>query len=349
MVGSNNYLGLTHHPKILEAAERAMRKYGSGCTGSRFLNGTLELHLELENQLAHFVNKEAALVFSTGYQVNLGVISSLIGSKDLVILDKWSHASVVGGCHLTYGKCIRFKHNDPKSLEKVLHKRDPQQGKLLVVDGIYSMEGDIADIPGILPLAKRYGCKVMIDDAHGIGVLGPNGQGTAGHFGVEDQIDLIMGTFSKSFAGVGGFVAGDEAVIHYIKHHARSLIFSASAPPSTVASVLAALEVIQKEPQRREALLKISQKMKAGFDSLGFNTGNSDSPVIPLIIGDFHKPLRFWKGLFDEGIFCNAALSPAVPVGSERIRTSFIATHTDKQLDFVLDTFERVGKQFSII
>lgn len=349
MVGSNNYLGLTHHPKVLEAADRALRKYGSGCTGSRFLNGTLELHLELESQLAQFMNKEAALVFSTGYQVNLGVISSLIGKKDVAVLDKWDHASVVDGCRLSYGKCFRFQHNNLQSLEKVLKKVQGYEGKLLIVDGVYSMEGDIADLPGILPLAKSYGCQIMVDDAHGIGVLGPNGQGTAAHFDVENQVDLIMGTFSKSFAGVGGFIAGDEAVIHYIQHHARSLIFSASAPPGAVASVLAALEVIQKEPDRRERLLEISQKMKAGFNSLGFNTGDSDSPIIPLIIGDFHKTLQFWKCLFDEGIFCNAALSPAVPPGTERIRTSFIATHTDKQLDFVLDTFERIGKKLAII
>lgn len=349
MVGSNNYLGLTHHPKVLEAAERALRNYGAGCTGSRFLNGTLELHLELEKQLANFMNKEAALVFSTGYQVNIGVISSLIGNKDVVILDKWDHASLVDGCHMSFGKYLRFQHNNLHSLEKVLKKTEAFQGKLLIVDGVYSMEGDIADLPGILPLAKHYGCQVMVDDAHGIGVLGPNGQGTAGHFGVEEQVDLIMGTFSKSFAGVGGFIAGTEEVIHYIQHHARSLIFSASAPPSAVASVLAALEVIQKEPHRREILFKHSQKMKAGFDSLGFNTGDSNSPVIPLIIGDLHKTLQFWKALFDAGIFCNAAVSPAIPPGSERIRTSFIATHTDEQLDFVLDSFEKIGKQLHII
>ncbi len=349
MIGSNNYLGLTHHPKIIEAAERSLRKYGSSSTGSRYLNGTLDLHEELETKLADFVNKNAALIFSTGFLTNLGIISSLVGNGDVVLIDRFSHASIVDGCRLSYGETVLFKHNDMADLEQSITSAGRDKGKLIIVDGIYSMAGDIANIRGILPIAERHGCHLMIDDAHSIGVLGKNGRGTAEHFGVEGRVDLVMGTFSKSFASIGGFVAGDEAVIHYIKHHARSLIFSASAPPSAIAAALASLEVIQDEPERRDNLWRITRRMKSEFERLGFNTGASETPVIPIIIGNLMKTFNCWRRLFDEGVFTNVAISPAVPVGNELLRTSYVATHTDEQLDFVLEKFEMVGKELGII
>lgn len=349
MIGSNNYLGLTHHPKIIEAAERSLRKYGSSSTGSRYLNGTLDLHEELETKLADFVNKNAALIFSTGFLTNLGIITSLVGNGDVVLIDRFSHASIVDGCRLSYGETVLFKHNDMADLEQSITSAGRDKGKLIIVDGIYSMAGDIANIRGILPIAERHGCHLMIDDAHSIGVLGKNGRGTAEHFGVEGRVDLVMGTFSKSFASIGGFVAGDEAVIHYIKHHARSLIFSASAPPSAIAAALASLEVIQDEPERRDNLWRITRRMKSEFERLGFNTGASETPVIPIIIGNLMKTFNCWRRLFDEGVFTNVAISPAVPVGNELLRTSYVATHTDEQLDFVLEKFEMVGKELGII
>ncbi|MDH7485786.1 MAG: aminotransferase class I/II-fold pyridoxal phosphate-dependent enzyme [Anaerolineae bacterium] len=348
MAGSNNYLGLTTHPKVRSAAMEAIRLYGTSCTGSRFLNGTLELHRELERRLAAFVGKEAALVFSTGFQVNLGTISALVGRGDVVITDKEDHASIVDGCRLSFGEMKRFRHNDMASLEKSLQSCDPQAGKLVVVDGIFSMGGDIAPLPEIIALCKQYGARLMVDDAHSIGVLG-GGRGTAAHFGVTDDVDLIMGTFSKSFASLGGFIAGDEAVLHYIQHTARSLIFSASMPPSNVAAVLAALEVMQEEPQRIERLLAIAEKMRRGFQELGFDTGASQTPIIPVIIGEDMAMLQFWKALFDAGIYVNAVLPPAVPPGKALLRTSYMATHTDEQLDCILAAFEKVGNELGII
>jgi len=349
MVGSNNYLGLTHHPKVMEAAARALRKYGTGCTGSRYLNGTLDLHEELEAKLADFVQKDAVLVFSAGFLANTGIISSLVGKGEVAFVDKLDHASIVDGCRLSFGETLRFKHNDPGDLENCIKSAVREKGKLVIVDGIYSMEGDIADIPGILAVVEEYGCHLMIDDAHAIGVLGKNGRGTAEHFGVEDRVDLLMGTFSKSFAAIGGFVAGEEPVIHYIKHHARSLMFSASAPPSAVATVLASLEVIQEEPERRENLWRIARRMKRELASLGFETGLSETPVIPIIVGEVMKTFTLWRRMFEAGVFTTVAMSPAVPPGTERVRTSYVATHTDEQLDFVLETFERVGKELGII
>ena len=348
MAGSNNYLGLTTHPKVRSAAMEAIRLYGTSCTGSRFLNGTLELHRELERRLAAFVGKEAALVFSTGFQVNLGTISALVGRGDVVITDKEDHASIVDGCRLSFGEMKRFRHNDMASLEKSLQSCDPQAGKLVVVDGIFSMGGDIAPLPEIIALCKQYGARLMVDDAHSIGVLG-GGRGTAAHFGVTGGVDLIMGTFSKSFASLGGFIAGDEAVLHYIQHTARSLIFSASMPPSNVAAVLAALEVMQEEPERIERLLAIAEKMRRGFQELGFDTGASQTPIIPVIIGEDMAMLQFWKALFDAGIYVNAVLPPAVPPGKALLRTSYMATHTDEQLDRILAAFEKVGNELGII
>ncbi|MCX7785391.1 MAG: pyridoxal phosphate-dependent aminotransferase family protein [candidate division WOR-3 bacterium] len=349
MLGSNNYLGLTTHPQLKEAAIKAIEKYGTGCTGSRFLNGTLDLHEELEHKLAEFFHKEDCIVFSTGFQTNLGVISSLVRKGDVAIVDKLDHASIVDGCQLSYGRSVRFLHNDMKDLERVLSSLDKDCGKLIIVDGIFSMEGDIIDLPNVVRLAKKYKARVMVDDAHSVGVLGKRGAGTAEHFGLEDSVDLIMGTFSKSFATIGGFIVGDKKVITYIRHQARSLIFSASIPPPAVATVLAALEIIKNEPERRKRLWHNTNKMLNGFKKLGYNTGTSCTPVIPLIIGDDTKAINFWHDLYEGGIFANPVIPPAVPPGRSLIRTSYMATHTDEDLDEALSIFEKVGKKAGII
>jgi len=349
MIGSNNYLGLTHHPEILEAMEKASKKYGSGCTGSRFLNGTIDLHVEVEEKLASFVKKEAAIVFSTGFQTNLGTISALVRKDDAVITDELVHASIIDACRMASGEIHKFNHNDKDHLESVLKEISDDKGKLVVVDGVFSMEGDISKLDELIPVLKKYNAKIMVDDAHSVGVLGKTGAGTAEHFNLDDEADLIMGTFSKSFASLGGFIAGPERVIHYLKHHARSLIFSASMPPSAVATVLAALEIFRKEPERRENLWKIAEKMKKEFTGLGFDTGPSETPVIPVIIGGDIETFSFWKKLFDEGVYTNPVIYPAVPRGTSRLRTSYIATHTDEQLNFVLERFEKVGKEFGLI
>lgn len=349
MIGSNNYLGLTHHPKVLEAANEAMKKYGSGCTGSRFLNGTLDIHIKLEEELADFMEKEAALIFSTGYQTNLGIITTLAGKNDIIFTDKLNHASILDASVYSSAKIVRFRHNDIADLERVLKKENSESGKLIVVDGVFSMEGDIARAPEINKLAKKHNAKFMIDDAHSIGVLGKSGNGTAAHFGLQNEVDIIMGTFSKSFACIGGFVASEHSVINYLKHFARTLIFSASLPPSAVATVRTALQIIKSEPERREQLWRIAKKMKRELNNLGFDTGTSETPIIPVIIGDDMKTFIFWKELFDEGVYSNPVVSPAVPPKSSRLRTSYIATHTDEQLDFVLDKFEKVGKKLGVI
>jgi 8-amino-7-oxononanoate synthase len=348
MCGSNNYLGLTTHPKVREAAEQAIRHFGTSCTGSRFLNGTLELHEQLEHELAEWVGREAALVFSTGMQTNMGTISSLVFKGDVVIMDKDDHASIVDGARLSFGKIERFRHNDMEHLERVLESIPEECGKLIVVDGLFSMEGDLAPIPDMAFLAKKYGARLMIDDAHGMGVTG-HGHGTTAHFGCNKEVDLIMSTFSKSFASLGGFIAGDEPIVHYIKHHARSLIFSASIPPSNAAAALAALHVMQEEPERIERVNQIGEKMRKGYHELGFNTGNSITPIIPIIIGDDELTFRTWKLLFDRGVFVNPVISPATPQGRQLLRTSYMATHTDDQLDRVLDIFAKVGKQVGLI
>jgi len=349
MIGSNNYLGLTTHPKVREAAIEAVRQYGTSCTGSRFLNGTLHLHVQLEAELADFVGQEAALVFSTGYQTNLGTISALVGRGDVVITDKEDHASIIDGCRLSLGKMLRFRHNDLDDLERVLKGCDPDQGKLVVVDGVFSMGGDIAPLPEIIPLCKQYGARLMVDDAHSVGVLGENGRGTAAHFGVTDDVDLIMGTFSKSFASLGGFIAGDKPVIHYIQHHARSLIFSASMPAACVAACLAALEVMRTEPERPRRLMAIADKMRQGYQAMGFDTGDSQTPVIPIMIGDDAATFMMWRALFDSGVYTNAVVPPAVPPNKSLLRTSYMATHTDEQMDRVLFLFEQVGKGAGVI
>jgi 8-amino-7-oxononanoate synthase len=348
MCGSNNYLGLTTHPKVRQAAIDAIARYGTSCTGSRFLNGTLEMHEQLEDELAEWVGKEAALVFSTGMQVNLGTVSALVGRDDIVILDKDDHASIVDGARLGYGKIERYRHNDMAHLERVLKCLPPAAGKLLVVDGLFSMEGDLAKLPEIVELTKQYGVRIMVDDAHGMGVTG-NGHGTAAHFGVTDQVDLIMSTFSKSFASLGGFVAGDEGVIDYIKHHARALIFSASIPPANAAAALAALHVMAEEPERVKQVNDNAEYMRNGYQALGFNTGCSETPVVPIIIGDDDKTFMTWKLLFDAGVFVNPVISPAVSPGHQLLRTSYMATHTKDQLDRVLEIFASVGKQMGLI
>ena len=348
MVGSNNYLGLTNHPRVKEAAIRAIQEFGSGCAGSRFLNGNLEIHEELEKKLARFFRKEAALVFATGYQTNLGTISALLGRNDVGIIDKYDHASIIDGCRLSFGKVKKFRHNDMKDLERSLEETK-DKGKLIIVDGIFSMEGDIADLPSIVKLAKAYGARVMVDDAHAVGVLGEGGRGTAEHFALEDQIDLIMGTYSKSLAAIGGFVAGSKEVIHFIKHVGRSMIFSASLPPSLVASVSTALDIIEEVPQLRIQLWKNTHKMLQGYKALGFDTGTSETPIIPVIIKDSIKVYEMCKLLFENGVFVNAVVSPAVPPGRELLRTSYMATHTEEQLDKVLSAFEKVGKQLGLI
>jgi len=348
MCGSNNYLGLTTHPEVQEAVHAAVSRFGSSCTGSRFLNGTLQLHEQLENELAEWLEKDRALVFSTGMQVNLGTISSLVGRKDYVILDKEDHASIVDGARLSYGDLIRYKHNDMDDLAGKLSRLSPDRGKLLVVDGLYSMEGDISPLPEIIPLCKKYGVRLMVDDAHAVGVLG-EGKGTAAHFGLTEEVDLIMGTFSKSFASIGGYIAGDETVIDYVKHNARSLIFSASIPGPNAAAALAALHVMQREPERIERVNQIGATMRAELTRLGFDIGFSETPVIPIIIGDDTHTLQSWKLLFENGVFVNPVLSPAVPPGRQLLRTSYMATHTDEQIAQVLSIFEDVGKQLGLI
>lgn len=348
MCGSNNYLGLTTHPKVKEAAKAALDRFGTSCTGSRFLNGTLVLHEQLESELADWVGMDAALIFSTGMQTNLGTISALVGRDDIVILDKDDHASIVDGARLGYGKIERYRHNDVEHFERVMKSLPEQPGKLVVMDGLFSMEGDLADLPHLVPIARKYGARIMVDDAHGMGVLG-KGRGTAAHWGMTDQIDLVMSTFSKSFASLGGFIAGNHDVVHYIKHHARSLIFSASIPASNAASALAALQVMREEPERIERVNEIGRRMRAGYRSLGFDIGKSETPVVPIIIGDDMKTFLFWKSLFENGVFVNPVISPAVSPGHQLLRTSYMATHTDDQLDRVLEIFGRVGKDLGII
>ncbi len=345
MMGSNNYLGLTHHPKVLAAAEAALRRYGSGCTGSRFLSGTLDLHEELEERLAGFLGKEAALVFSTGYQTNLGTVATLIGRSDYIFMDKLNHASLVDSGRLAYGTVCRYPHSDMKMLERQLAQTRAGAGKLIVTDGVFSMEGDIAKLPDIVALAEAYGADVLVDDAHAIGVLGERGGGTAQHFGLEDKTTLIVATFSKSLAAIGGVVAGPEPVIHFLKHHARPLIFSASMPPASVATVLAALDVIDEEPELREALWNNTHRMQKGLKSLGYDIGDSETPVIPVHTGELYATGVQWRALFDAGVFTNPVIPPAVPHHSCRLRISMMATHTNEQIDFVLDIFAQGMKQ----
>ncbi len=365
MMGSNNYLGLTHHTEVLAAARAALERYGSGCTGSRFLNGTLDLHEQLETELAEFFGKESCLVFSTGYQANLGVISGLVGRTDIVFLDKLDHASIVDGAKMSHGETMRFNHGDLAGLDRKLQKVPEGTGSMVIVDGIYSMEGDIADVPGLLKICsmegdiadvpgllkicQKYGAALAVDDAHSVGVLGPNGEGTAAHYDLVDEVDLIVGTFSKSLASIGGFAAGSENVIHYLRHHSRPLIFTAALPPANTAGVLAALHVLQREPERREQLWRNSRHLQDGMRSLGFDIGPTETPIIPVLIGPLEKTFLFWRKLFDAGVFTNPVVPPAVPPSQCRLRTSLMATHTADQIDLALEVFGRLGKELGVI
>jgi len=348
MCGSNNYLGLTSHPAVRRAAKEAIDRFGTSCTGSRFLNGTLELHEQLEKELAEWVGKPAALVFSTGMQANMGAISSLVGRGDFAILDKEDHASIVDGSRLSWGETRRYLHNDMADLDLTLSGINNGAGKLVVIDGLFSMEGDIAPLPEIVKACQKHQARLMVDDAHAMGVLG-RGRGTAAHFGLTADVDIIMGTFSKSFASLGGFLAGADDTIHYIKHHARTLIFSASIAPANAAAALAALKVMREEPQRVDRLIAIGDRMRRELKQMGFDTGHSASPIIPIIIGDTSRTFAAWKALFEAGIFVNAIIPPAVVDGRQLLRTSYMATHTDKQLDYVLQTFRDVGKRLGLI
>lgn len=344
MLGSNSYMGLTNHPKIKEAVIAAVKKYGSGCAGSRFLNGTLDIHIELEEKLAEFVKKPKAICYTTGFQANLGAISAIVDRDDYVIIDKIDHASIIDGTRLSFGKVLKFEHNDMNDLEDCL-RRAENRDKLIVIDGIYSMEGDIADLPNILKIAKKYNADIMVDDAHSIGVIGETGNGTASHFGLTDEISLIMGTFSKSLASIGGFIAGEEAVIDFLKHHSRALIFSASMAPACVAAVLTSLEIIKSEPERRERLWENTRFMQEGCKRIGFDIGKSETPIIPLILGDNMLVFQLWRTLHNKGIFVNPVVSPAVAPNKALIRISVMATHTIEQLTKALEILEKAAKK----
>jgi len=349
MLGSNNYLGLTHHPKVLEAAAKALHRYGSGCTGSRFLNGSLDLHEQLEAALAEFLGKEACIVFSTGYGANLGLISGILGRNETVYLDKLDHACIVDGAKLAFGETQRFNHADMAHLTRLLDRNTSGKGTMIVVDGIYSMEGDIAAIPELVAISRKYGAALVVDDAHALGVLGPRGEGTGAHFGMQADVDIIAGTFSKSLASVGGFLAADESVIHFLKHHSRPFIFTASLPPANTAGVLAALEVMQQEPERRDSLWMNAKRLQEGFRSLGFEIGPTQSPIVPVLVGPLDTTFLFWRKLFDEGVFTNPVCPPAVPANQCRLRTSVMATHSAAQIDFALEAFGRIGKELGVI
>lgn len=349
MFGSNSYLGLTNHPKIKEAAKRAIDKYGTGCAGSRFLNGTLDIHIELEERLADLTGMDGALCYSTGFQVNLGVVSVLTGRRDYILLDELDHASIIEGSRLSFSKVLKYGHNDMMSLENKLRHCAHDSLKLIVVDGIFSMEGDIVRLPAIVELAEKYDASIMIDDAHSIGVLGKNGSGTASHFGLTDKVDLIMGTFSKSLASLGGFIASDKDTINFIKHNSRSLIFSASMTPASAASVLAAIDIMVGEPERISHLWEITNYALKGFREAGFDTGKSETPIIPLFIRDNMKALTLTQRLLADGIFVNPVVSPAVPKDDALIRYSLMATHTREQVDISIDKITKAAKALEIL
>ena len=349
MFGSNAYLGLTNHPKVKEAAIEAIKKYGTGCAGSRFLNGTLDLHLQLEKRLAEFVGKEDAIVYSTGFQVNLGVVSCITGREDYILWDELDHASIIEGHRLSFSTKLKFKHNDMDSLEKQLQKCEPDKVKLIVIDGVFSMEGDVAKLPEIVALAKKYNASVMVDEAHGIGVFGDHGRGTCNHFGVTNDVDLIMGTFSKSFASIGGFIASDEPVINYLRHHSRSYIFSASNTPAATAAANAALDIMLSEPERIQHLWDLTHYALDGFRNMGCEIGHITNPIIPLFIRDNDLTFLIVKELFEAGIFVNPVVAPAVASEDTLIRFSLMATHTKEQLDYALETIHKVFKSHGLV
>ncbi len=349
MFGSNNYMGLTNHPEMIKAGCEALKNYGTGCTGSRFLNGTLELHLELEEKLAKFMGKEAAVTFSTGYQTNLGVISGLATKGDFIISDELNHASIVDGCRLSYATTKVYKHNDMEDLERVLQSLPQNKGKLIVSDGVFSMEGSLAKVPQLVELSEQYNARLMIDDAHGVGYLGDHGEGVGGHFGLMDRIDLVVGTFSKSFASIGGFCVSTEEVANYLQHHARSFIFSASLLPPAVAAIIKAIELIEKSEDLRKKVMSNARLFESGLRNLGFETGGSETPVVPVYIRDQIKVFKVWKALLAEGLYSNPVPAPAVAVGDELLRNSLMATHTEEQIQDALDIYERVGIKFDLI
>ena len=352
MAGSNNYLGLTSDPRVQEAAANAIKTYGTGCTGSRFLNGTLDLHLQLEERLADFMEAESCILYSTGYMTNMGVVQAIAGKGDLIFSDKDNHACIVAGTQMSFAETRRYRHNDLDHLEQMLqreHERNPQAGKLIATDGVFSMSGEIAQVPRLLDMARTYDAALMLDDAHAIGVIGPKGQGSASTFGLLKDIDLITGTFSKSFSSLGGFCVGDEDVIEYLRHESSPHIFSASMPPANVATVLKCLEILQDEPERLERLWEISDYMREGFRDQGFDVWDSETPIIPVVVGDMETCFRFWRDLLEEGVFVNAVVPPAVPQGQSLMRTSYMATHTDEDLDRILDAFHTVGTKHGVI
>lgn len=349
MFGSNSYLGLTNHPKVIEAAVAATKKYGTGCAGSRFLNGTLDIHIALEDRLAKFVGKDEAIIYSTGFQVNLGVASCLTGREDYILWDELDHASIIEGCRLSMSKKIKYKHNDMESLEKKLQMCDPDKVKLIITDGVFSMEGDVANLPKICELAKKYNAAVYVDEAHGIGVFGNQGRGTCDHFGVTKDVDLIMGTFSKSFAALGGFIATDSVTANYLRHNSRSYIFSASITPASTAAVNAALDIMESEPERIEHLWKVTNYALEGFRNIGCEIGHTSTPIIPLFIRDNDKTFAVTRDLLEDGIFVNPVVSPAVPSQDTLIRFSLMATHTIKQVDRALECIQKVFKKYDII
>lgn len=349
MLGSNSYMGLTFDKKTMKGAIEGVKKHGTGCAGSRFLNGTLNVHVELEEKIADFMQRERALLFSTGFMTNQGILSTLIGKSDIVYLDKMNHASIIDGARLSFGKIVKYRHNDMDDLKRLLEDSDPRAGKLIVVDGVFSMEGDLADLSNIVELAKKYGARIMVDEAHAVGVLGKHGRGTCEHLGLEDEVDIQMATFSKSFATIGGFAVSNKQVIEYLKHHSRALIFSASLPPAVLGAVNVALDVIKNEPERRKRLFRISEKMRLSFQAMGYEVGSTVTPIVPLIIGEMDDCFLLWKEVTENGLFVNPVIPPAVPPGRCLIRTSYIATHTDEQLDYALEVFEKAGKKLGLI
>jgi 8-amino-7-oxononanoate synthase len=352
MAGSNNYLGLTADPRVKEAAMKAVEKYGTGCSGSRYLTGTLDLHVQLEERLAAFYGKEACLLFSTGYQTAQGIIPTLVQKGEYVVSDRDNHACIVAGNLMAKGafaEFVRFRHNDTADLEKTLARLPAKAAKLVVSDGVFSTTGTIVDLPGIVDAARRHNARILIDDAHATGVIGRGGRGTASHYGLDAEVDMTMGTFSKTFASLGGYVVGDRAVINYIKHHAPALIFSASPTPASVAAALAALEIVEKEPWRMESLIRNADKMRKGFKALGFRVIDAPTAIVPVVIGDDLRTFQFWRGLFDAGVFVNAFISPGVPNGMQMLRTSYMATHEDRHLEKILDTFSSIGRKLGVI
>jgi 8-amino-7-oxononanoate synthase len=352
MAGSNNYLGLTADPRVKEAAIKAVEKYGTGCSGSRYLTGTLDLHIQLEEQLAKFFDREACLLYSTGYQTAQGIIPTLVQKGEYVVSDRDNHACIVAGNLMAkgaFGEFVRYKHNDMTDLEKVIARIPLEVPKLIVSDGVFSTTGTIVDLPGLVTVARKYNARILIDDAHSTGVIGKGGRGTASHFGLEREVDMTMGTFSKTFSSLGGFVVADKPVINYLKHHAPALIFSASPTPAAVAAALAALEIMQKEPERITRLIANAEKMRAGFKAMGFRILEAKTAIVPVIIGDDMTTFRFWRSLFDAGVFVNAFVSPGVPQGMAMLRTSYMATHEDQHLNRILETFGEIGKQLGLI